>query len=126
MFLYIPKVSLISIVFSSHNCCICILMLPIPSQSTLFLPPENIRKPYSFLMFSWCWERVHWKRMGLLNSVHGQISNKHRILSFELRHLLERAPHKMAVLILILVWKGAGLNGGWRLFKVRCLLEEIQ
>ena len=26
-------------------------------------PPENIRKPYDFLMFSGGRERVHWERM---------------------------------------------------------------
>ena len=34
------------------------------AQYTLSLPPENIRKPYSFLMFSGSRERVHWKRIG--------------------------------------------------------------
>ena len=29
-----------------------------------FSIPENIRKPYSFLMFLGGKERVHWKRMG--------------------------------------------------------------
>ena len=38
--------------------------LPIHSQYTLSLPPENIRKPYGFLMFLGVRERVHWERMG--------------------------------------------------------------
>ena len=37
---------------------------PILSQCTLSLPPENIRKPYGFLVFSGGRERVHWERMG--------------------------------------------------------------
>ena len=36
---------------------------PICSQCTLSLPPQNIRKPYSFLMFSGGRERVHWEQM---------------------------------------------------------------
>ena len=28
------------------------------------LPPEDIRNPNGFLMFSWVRERVHWERMG--------------------------------------------------------------
>ena len=38
--------------------------LPIHSQCTLSLPPENIRKPCGFLMFSGGREKVHWERMG--------------------------------------------------------------
>ena len=34
-------------------------LLPI----TLSVPPENIRKPYGFLMFSGGRERVHWEQM---------------------------------------------------------------
>ena len=34
------------------------------SSCTLSLPPENIRKPYDFLMFSGDTERVHWEQMG--------------------------------------------------------------
>ena len=34
------------------------IFLPIRSQRTLFLPPENIRKPCGFLMFSGGRERV--------------------------------------------------------------------
>ena len=37
---------------------------PIRSQCTLFLPTENIRKPYGFLMFSGGREGVYWERMG--------------------------------------------------------------
>ena len=37
---------------------------PICFQCTLFLPPENIRKPYGFLMFSGGREKVHWEQMG--------------------------------------------------------------
>ena len=37
---------------------------PIRSQSTLYLPPENIRKPYGFLMFSGVSKSVHWEKMG--------------------------------------------------------------
>ena len=33
-----------------------------------FLPPENIRKLYCFLMFSGGRERVHWKQMGQYRS----------------------------------------------------------
>ena len=33
--------------------------LPILSQYTLFLPSENIRKPYGFLMFTEGRETVH-------------------------------------------------------------------
>ena len=33
------------------------------SQCTLSLPPENIRKPYGFLMFSESREKVHWEEM---------------------------------------------------------------
>ena len=36
---------------------------PICSQCTLSLPPENIRKPYGFLMFSGGTEKVHWEQM---------------------------------------------------------------
>ena len=36
------------------------------SKFTLSLPPENIRKPYGFLMFAGATERVHWEQMGLL------------------------------------------------------------
>ena len=31
---------------------------------TLSLSPGNIRKPYSFLKFSGCRERLHWERIG--------------------------------------------------------------
>ena len=34
------------------------------SQCTLSLPPENIRKPEGFLMFSGGSEKVHWEQMG--------------------------------------------------------------
>ena len=34
------------------------------SQGTLPLPPRNIRKQYSFVMFSGGRERVRWKKMG--------------------------------------------------------------
>ena len=37
---------------------------PIRSQCTLSLLPENITKPYGFLMFLGSRERVHWERMG--------------------------------------------------------------
>ena len=37
---------------------------PISSQCTLSLSPENIRKPYGFLMFSEGKEKVHWEQMG--------------------------------------------------------------
>ena len=40
------------------------LFQPIRSQCTLSLPPENIRKPYGFLMFLGGKERMHWERMG--------------------------------------------------------------
>ena len=36
----------------------------IRSQCILSLPPESIRKPHGFLMFSGVRERVHWERMG--------------------------------------------------------------
>ena len=39
-------------------------LLTICSERILSLPPENIRKPYGFQMFSGARERVHWKRMG--------------------------------------------------------------
>ena len=35
--------------------------LPIRSQCTLSPPPENIREPFSFLMFLGGRERVHWE-----------------------------------------------------------------
>ena len=41
-----------------------IISKSICSQCTLSLPPENIRKPYSFQMFSGDRERVHWKKIG--------------------------------------------------------------
>ena len=34
------------------------------SHCTLSLPPENIRKPSGFLLFSGGRERVHWERVG--------------------------------------------------------------
>ena len=34
------------------------------NQDTLPLPPENIRRPYGFLLFSGVRERVYWERMG--------------------------------------------------------------
>ena len=34
------------------------------SQCNLSLPPENISKPYSFLMFSGGRESVRWEQMG--------------------------------------------------------------
>ena len=37
---------------------------PIGSQRTLSLPPENIRKPYGFLLLSEGRERVHLEQMG--------------------------------------------------------------
>ena len=37
---------------------------PICSQCIFSLPPENIRKPEGFLMFSEVRERVHWEQMG--------------------------------------------------------------
>ena len=37
---------------------------PIRSQCTRSLLPENLTKPYGFLMFSGRRERVHWERMG--------------------------------------------------------------
>ena len=39
---------------------------PIRSQCTLSLPPENIRKPWGFLMLSGGRERMHWERMRLM------------------------------------------------------------
>ena len=39
-----------------------IIAEPVHSQCTLSLPPENIRKPQGFLMFSGDRERVHWER----------------------------------------------------------------
>ena len=33
-------------------------------NATFIYPPENIRKPYGFLMFPRGRERVHWQRMG--------------------------------------------------------------
>ena len=47
---------------------------------TLSLPPENIRKPYSFLMFPGDRGRVHWERMGWLLNLQGCIQNQ---ISFE-------------------------------------------
>ena len=41
----------------------CVLTHSFPIY-TFSLPPENIRKPYGFLMFSKGRERVHWERMG--------------------------------------------------------------
>ena len=41
----------------------CVLTHSFPIY-TFSLPPENIRKPYGFLMFSKGKERVHWERMG--------------------------------------------------------------
>ena len=38
-----------------------LVILAIRCQRTLFLPPENIRKPRGFLMFSGGRERVHWE-----------------------------------------------------------------
>ena len=38
---------------------------PIRSQYTLSQPPENIRTPCDFMIFSRVRERVHWERMGL-------------------------------------------------------------
>ena len=40
------------------------IIYPIFSQCTLYLPPENIKKPYGFLMFSGGREGVHWKQIG--------------------------------------------------------------
>ena len=34
------------------------------NQDILPLRPENIRRPYGFLMFSGVRERVYWERMG--------------------------------------------------------------
>ena len=34
------------------------------SQCTRFLPPENIRRSYGFLMFSGSRKSVHWEQMG--------------------------------------------------------------
>ena len=42
---------------------------PIFYQSALSLPPENIRKPYGFLMFSGIRERAHWGQMGYVLAV---------------------------------------------------------
>ena len=39
------------------------LVKPICSQLILSLPPGNIKKPYSFLIFPASRERVHWKQM---------------------------------------------------------------
>ena len=49
--------------FKSRNSCQS-SALPIRSQSTLSVTPENIRKPYDFLMFSGGRKRVHWERIG--------------------------------------------------------------
>ena len=38
-------------------------LLTICFQCTLSLPPENIRKPYVFLIFSGGRERLHWEQM---------------------------------------------------------------
>ena len=40
------------------------MLKPICFQCTLPLPSENIRKPYSFWMFSGVRERVHWEQAG--------------------------------------------------------------
>ena len=41
----------------------CVLTHSFPIY-TFSLPPENLRKPYGFLMFSKGRERVHWESMG--------------------------------------------------------------
>ena len=49
----------------NQQCWIRLLtMLPIRSHCTLSLPPENIRKPYGFVVFSGGREIMHWERMG--------------------------------------------------------------
>ena len=44
-----------------------------------FLPLENIRKPYGFLMFSGVRERVHWERMNSVNSWELQVFYKRSV-----------------------------------------------
>ena len=41
----------------------CVLTHSFPIY-TFSLPPENVRKPYGFLMFPGSRERVHWEGMG--------------------------------------------------------------
>ena len=55
--LYVLMISLSNQNVSRH-------LWPICSQCTLSVPPENIRKPYGFLMFSGSREGLHWKQMG--------------------------------------------------------------
>ena len=40
------------------------LLNPFVPNASFLYPPENIRKPYGFLMFSGGRERVNWERMG--------------------------------------------------------------
>ena len=42
----------------------CILFQPICFQCTLSLPPENIKTPYTFLVYPGSRERAHWEQIG--------------------------------------------------------------
>ena len=64
---------------------------PICSQCTFSLPPENIRKPYIFLMFSGDRERVHWEQMGQLISGQCSICTQYNNWSETLGNL-QKAP----------------------------------
>ena len=60
-FLYICYVSNLSDRFSPGSG--TIHSLTHSFQCIISVPPQNIRKPYGFLMFLGCRERVHWERM---------------------------------------------------------------
>ena len=51
-------------IWMAEKFCQVFFRLPISSQCTLSLPPENIKKPYGFLIFSGARERVHWEKLG--------------------------------------------------------------
>ena len=54
-------VALTDFSFKSDTARLCYPFVP---NAPFLYPPENIRKPYGFLMFSVGREKVHWEQMG--------------------------------------------------------------
>ena len=49
----------------NHSSQYSVKVNPFVLNAPFLYPPENIRKPYGFLMFSGGRERLHWEQMGL-------------------------------------------------------------
>ena len=73
-------------------------------QKTVRLPPENIRKPYGFLMFSGVRERVHWERRSVQVSISLRLiivlpfcSNCGYVVELQLQYLLNSSRFNFVI-----------------------------